>query len=140
MAIANRVALVASVLIAITAYGILPAESPKNEDKVQSLMVARRDVLLRLYLISKEDYLIREDEGHGFYLETLEKYRDAELALTADKVKRVRIMETIVEEIKKVESTVKSMHSGGVIPVQDLLWVTARRLQAEICLECEKRG
>lgn len=137
---ANRVVLVASVLIAVTAFGILQAESPRNEDKVRSLMVARRDVLRQLYQLRKEAYIAQGGEGQGFYLESLENYRDAELALTADKAKRVSIMEAMVEEFKKAELAVKGMLESGVVTVQDLLAVTEKRLQAEICLECEKRG
>lgn len=106
-------------------------------DEVRKLMTQRRDVLQLREKTLNELYKAGE-LGLDAVLRSRDQLWEAELQLAESTEQRVAICEKKVENMRKLEETIKLQFNQGEGQYEAVLEATAARLQAEIDLARER--
>jgi outer membrane protein TolC len=113
------------------------SNEPNQRQELVDLLEERRDTLRKLM----EAVELQYRHGTGTLDAVVRASNDllnAELALGPSQADRVRILERIVENMKKLEEMVGARHEAGRATISDVLSAKAARLHAEILLLGER--
>ena len=123
--------------LAETLQQVNQAVQAPRDPKLQALLQERRDVLRKQFELVVERIRVGEGPRQDI-LRAAGNLLEAELELATSPAQRVKLFQSHVETLKKLEQSVQEMVKVDVVQLDALLEVKAARLKAEIRLHRAK--
>ena len=113
-------------------------QTVRDDEKLQSLLKQRRDVLREQVKVSTHAYRLGE-AAIGPVLAAMSNLVEAELELAAGAQERIALRQKQVQIARDVEKLAQARHQVAEAGIDEVLGARAARLQAEIDLYREKK-
>src|SRR5262245_2379906 len=124
----------ASLAVSLAALAPAPRTADPVEDRVVTLRKERLGTLQQI-VERTEKAQMAGAVVFGEVSEARLAALAAELDLCGTDAERVKVLEKVVAESKRLEAEAAQKVRDGVVPANATLWTKARRLEAEIALE-----
>lgn len=129
---------VALALVAVVVHGqsadAQESATTDREEKIESLLVERRDTLRQLLDTVRQQYEAVGSVSYATVVEAENRLLDAELELAEAHQERVRLYREKLENLRELEELLAARHARGQVTQDEVLEAKADRLAGEIDL------